>query len=203
MSITVIAGDGIRLCPHCASPMLRKTWANGEPETVTQYQRRKYCSKDCAAAARIAEVRTRTSKRCPRCKAERPVEAFRPNKARPDGRAGLCRPCENKSEAEWRRTTDKGLAMQRRSHRRYKYGLEPSDYDAMAEAQGGVCAICEQPESIVGARGVPKSLSIDHNHITGVTRGLLCQRCNQGIGNMKENPARLRAAADYLERWGA
>ena len=62
----------------------------------------------------------------------------------------------------------------------------------MHDAQGGLCAICgrKQPE---------KWLAVDHDHETGVIRGLLCSRCNSGLGQFKDNPDRLRLAADYLE----
>ena len=45
-------------------------------------------------------------------------------------------------------------------------------------------------------------MPVDHNHETGKTRGLVCHRCNLAIGNMEENPAWFRAAADYLEQHG-
>jgi hypothetical protein len=53
----------------------------------------------------------------------------------------------------------------------------------------GVCAICKEPGSCV-----------DHDHATGSARGCLCRNCNLGVGNFRDNPARLRAAADYLEK---
>mgnify|MGYP001576209901 CR=1 FL=1 len=48
-----------------------------------------------------------------------------------------------------------------------------------------------------------KTLHIDHNHTTGAVRGLLCTQCNVGVGMLKDSPAVLRAAANYLEtgRW--
>lgn len=53
-----------------------------------------------------------------------------------------------------------------------------------------VCAICGTTEQLVG----------DHDHKTGRPRGILCRKCNLALGNMDDNPARLRAAALYLER---
>lgn len=51
------------------------------------------------------------------------------------------------------------------------------------------CAVCASTEQLVG----------DHDHATGKPRGILCRNCNLAIGNMADSPARLRAAADYLE----
>lgn len=76
-----------------------------------------------------------------------------------------------------------------------RYGATPEDYDRMLAEQGGVCAICKGSHHLRRGR-----FSIDHCHTTGKIRALLCDGCNLGIGNMEENPSRLRAAADYLER---
>lgn len=72
-------------------------------------------------------------------------------------------------------------------------GCDKELYDVLLLAQRGKCAICEA-ESSNGQR-----LGADHNHTTGYVRGLLCVRCNQGIGSLKENVDILRAAIAYLE----
>ena len=82
-------------------------------------------------------------------------------------------------------------------HIRRAYGLTQADYDALLIAQGGVCAACGQPERAMRA-GLALRLSVDHVHGTGRVRGLLCTRCNRGIGNFDDDPARLEAAARYL-----
>lgn len=82
----------------------------------------------------------------------------------------------------------------RRADLRRHYGIEVEDYERMLAEQGGVCAICQQGCSS-GRR-----LAVDHDHETGVVRGLLCARCNAGIGQLREDPETLRAAIVYLER---
>lgn len=78
-----------------------------------------------------------------------------------------------------------------------QYGITPEDFDAMLAAQNGRCAICGEPPDPDG-KGAYSRLHIDHDHQTGVVRGLLCGRCNQGLGYFKDDPARLSAAIDYL-----
>jgi hypothetical protein len=80
--------------------------------------------------------------------------------------------------------------------RKYLYGMEPGEYEAMLAKQGGVCAICRTAEW----RGKGNSPHIDHDHATGLVRGILCGVCNNGLGNFADDPARLRAAVMYLER---
>jgi hypothetical protein len=64
--------------------------------------------------------------------------------------------------------------------------------DAM-RAQDCRCAIC-------ATYLIQGDANADHDHATGVARGLLCGPCNRGIGHFQDDPARLRAAADYIER---
>lgn len=74
-----------------------------------------------------------------------------------------------------------------------RYGLTQQQYDELLEGQCGVCAICGQ--------GSPDSrrLAVDHCHQTGAVRGLLCHRCNMGIGLLADDPARVASALAYLE----
>lgn len=81
--------------------------------------------------------------------------------------------------------------------RRYLYGLEPDQYDAMVASQQGRCAICRTDQPGGQSKG---GWHVDHEHATGRVRGLLCTRCNQALGLFDDDPARLRAAVEYLRR---
>jgi hypothetical protein len=99
------------------------------------------------------------------------------------------------------RNPEKAKAHARKQKLKSRYGISDDEYDRMFAAQNGVCAICRKPE-MVTARGLkkPKRLAIDHDHLTGKQRMLLCHNCNLGIGLLGDDAARLRAAADYLEK---
>lgn len=80
-------------------------------------------------------------------------------------------------------------------------GITPEEYKKALADQGGVCAICRQPETApvgLGKHSRIKNLSIDHDHQTKVFRGLLCTRCNQGLGYFRDDPDLLVAAIRYL-----
>lgn len=81
---------------------------------------------------------------------------------------------------------------------RQRYGLTVEEYDRISIGQNGTCAICKRPETATHD-GLVKRLAIDHCHSTGQIRGFLCFRCNSAVGNMGEDAARMRAAADYIE----
>jgi len=74
-------------------------------------------------------------------------------------------------------------------------GLTPVDYQAMLDAQGGACAICRSKSN-----GKFKVFAVDHCHETNVVRGLLCSKCNRGIGLLRDSPEMLIAAAAYLSK---
>ena len=76
-----------------------------------------------------------------------------------------------------------------------KYGITRSELDAMVEQQAGKCAICGGAPTGKGSR-----LHVDHCHATGQLRALLCHHCNTLLGLAGDDPARLRAAAEYLEK---
>ena len=72
------------------------------------------------------------------------------------------------------------------------YGLGPGEYETLFAAQNGVCAICKTPRRY--------RLNVDHDHKTGVVRGLLCRLCNgRLLTAARDKPEVLRSAADYLE----
>jgi hypothetical protein len=81
----------------------------------------------------------------------------------------------------------------------YRYNLTVQELEAMVAAQNGLCAICSNPPR-PGNGPATKRLHIDHDHVTGRNRALLCHDCNLGLGKFKDDPALLRAAADYIDR---
>ena len=72
------------------------------------------------------------------------------------------------------------------------------EFQALHDAQGGVCAICGQPPSVVIRGESIARLSVDHDHVTGRIRGLLCTSCNRLLGLARDDPDRLAAAIEYL-----
>lgn len=74
------------------------------------------------------------------------------------------------------------------------YGMTIEDYDKMLEKQGGVCAVCKNPPK----NG--KSLHVDHDHTTGLVRGLLCFRCNFGLSYYKEDKQIIENLYKYITK---
>jgi hypothetical protein len=86
----------------------------------------------------------------------------------------------------------------RRAFLKSKYKITLADYDRLLAEQNGRCAICRTTDT---GRKSDKYFHVDHDHATGVVRGLLCIRCNPGVGYFRDSPDLLRAAAEYVERY--
>ena len=145
-------------------------------------------------------METLTEKICTKCRIEKPPSEFYKDPTAKDGRDSRCKSC-GIARASAYFTSPEGRLSNRKAHykRHYGPGMTPERYDKMFSEQNGVCAICGQPEIVVDKRyGKVEELSIDHNHETGQVRGLLCHKCNQGIGLLKHDKVRLSKAISYL-----
>lgn len=80
-----------------------------------------------------------------------------------------------------------------------QYGMQPEDFDTMLITQDGKCKICGCVLAPVGTR-THDAPAIDHDHSIGHVRGILCGRCNTGLGQFQDRTDLLRAAINYLER---
>ncbi len=100
------------------------------------------------------------------------------------------------ASARKRYATEAGRAKAQDKNKRALYRLSQEQLDSLRHQQGGRCAICRL--ELQRGRG-PACEHVDHDHLTGKVRGLLCTGCNLGLGHMSDNPERLRQAALYLE----
>ncbi len=99
---------------------------------------------------------------------------------------------------EWRKNNpDKVLSSRLKRY----FGISLETYEKMVEVQNGLCAICGKAETVRHnvARRV-QELAVDHDHVTGKVRALLCSNCNTGLGDFNDDPDLLVKAAIYLEK---
>jgi len=80
----------------------------------------------------------------------------------------------------------------RNYHLKRRYGITAADADVILAAQEGLCAICR----------VALAGHVDHDHVTGKVRGLLCCNCIGGLGQFKDRIDVLEAAVKYLQVHG-
>lgn len=136
-------------------------------------------------------------KTCSRCDGLKPISDFYRDKLRRDGFSSYCKPCVSAYDAASRA---KNPRAQKNQSLKWRYGITLDDYERILFKQGGVCAVCKEPNKQIDDRsGNPRMLHVDHDHVTGKVRGLLCALCNTAIGHAGDSPDRLRSLAFYLE----
>ena len=98
----------------------------------------------------------------------------------------------NKRQREY--CKGKGKNIVRNSKYKKTFGITLEEYNEMFTKQNGCCSICGRHQSEFN-----KALSVDHNHETGEIRGLLCSKCNFGIGNFNDSIELIEKALLYLK----
>lgn len=151
-------------------------------------------------------------KQCTKCKQKLDFDFFGKNKISKDGYTWWCRKCLAAQRREWRNNNKdkakkyakeyrrKNPEKYRNSQMKSVFGITLEDYNKMFKKQKGLCKICGLPETHKNMHGV-KGLSIDHNHHSKKIRGLLCNNCNLGIGQLKVDAfgiLNLQKAIEYL-----
>ena len=146
------------------------------------------------------------TKICTKCGIEKPLHLFnRKGKDKIKYRAE-CRDCTILVNRKWklnnkdkvrgyaRKKPPRDPMYSREWHLKTSYGISHKDYTDLLEGQNGGCAICgtKTPSSN------RKVFYVDHDHSSGMIRGLLCLSCNRGIGCFKDNPDSLISAGEYL-----
>jgi len=132
-------------------------------------------------------------KECRHCCEQKSYEDFHDNKEMRDGKSSYCKPCASERSRLWKQ---KNKDHARDTYLRKTYGISLTEHLEMFTSQGGKCAICGIEE-----HHAPRAtLFVDHDHDTGLVRGLLCHHCNSGLGHFMDNREWLSQAITYLEK---
>jgi hypothetical protein len=152
---------------------------------------------------------------CLVCHELKALSEFYRQPRRKDGLFPYCKPCSNHKSSQWRRDNpEANQAIVERSRERHRitskawkmksfYGITREQYEAMLATQGGKCAIDTCGRDVVSAfseRRVPlKQIAcIDHDHVSGKVRALLCNRCNYVVGCAEKHPDIIASAQSYI-----
>ncbi len=139
---------------------------------------------------------------CVHCHWALPLSEFYKRSDCPDKYKTACNKCTYAQKKASPRYQEQGAAYakqyrednpraMRSYYFKYKYGVTMDDYDFMYASQKGCCLICGDHKD---------KLIIDHDHISGAVRGLLCFGCNTGIGQFHDNVGILTKAIEYINR---
>jgi hypothetical protein len=130
---------------------------------------------------------------CSKCNIEKELSEYHKRSNRPCGVRSECKKCCNE-----RLKSVKRRDGYNRDYNLKKYGLTFDDYNKLFIEQNESCKICKRHISEVN-KGKKKVLCVDHCHTTNLVRGLLCDKCNRGIGLFNDNIEMLERAIQYLK----
>ena len=135
-------------------------------------------------------------KECTECKKFLPHDKFPKRNNRNNGRQSKCVKCVTKSNKIRKlKYPDTG----RDSHYKRYYNITLDEYNEILKSQNKSCAICGINESDIST-GRKTKLCVDHCHSTGRIRGILCDKCNRGIGLLQDDPKIISNALSYLNK---
>lgn len=130
------------------------------------------------------------TKQCNKCTQYKEFSRFDLKNGKPC--RNTCKDCRNHNMKS--RPYRKGLPL--KDYRlQMQYGITLKQYDEMAADQNGLCKLCNR----VSLNHWGTELCVDHCHKTGKVRGLLCDKCNKGLGQFEDNIETLQKAIEYLK----
>lgn len=138
---------------------------------------------------------------CSKCHQIKPIARFHLHATSARGWQYWCRECTQ----EYRTARGRpkiSPAIQRKWRLWSRYRITSEFYTSLYESQSGRCKICGVAKKSWAFHDVKTRkdyLVVDHEHSSGVVRGLLCVNCNCALGHFKDNPANLAQALTYLE----
>jgi hypothetical protein len=124
-------------------------------------------------------------KTCIRCQELKELSKFENHPTSKDGKRNQCSACRYKI----RLARDPDYRAKQKDWNLGRYGITTLEYDSMSASQSHKCKICEKETKLV----------VDHDHKTGIVRGLLCHHCNTMLGLAKDSLQTLQGAIRYLE----
>ncbi len=110
--------------------------------------------------------------------------------------ADEAREAKNLVSKTWRQNnSEKYKLIKKNSRLMIEFGISLDEYNNLRKSQNFCCAGCERHESVFD-----RSLAVDHDHLTGKVRGLLCHDCNRGLGMLKDDIMILSNLINYLQK---
>lgn len=134
-------------------------------------------------------------KTCTLCGESKPVGDFHLRSKKDPRAKSACKECHRQRARAYWVKNPLPKSVQRERNLKKSFGMNLEDYDSLLEKQGGSCAICGIKRCESG-----RNFAVDHEHLSGRIRGLLCKHCNTALGQFKDNPTALLKAVEYLKR---
>lgn len=139
-------------------------------------------------------------KKCTKCLQLKDESEYYPRKNSKDGLNMWCKKCvlaHSKNYKKRVQVYEKALLadVQKDANLQKHYGLTLKQYEALLVEQAEACAICGRSPD-----GFKRAFAVDHDHETGIVRGILCPDCNRGLGGFQDKLEIVEKAVEYLKK---
>lgn len=135
------------------------------------------------------------TKQCSICKEIKPLTEFHLRSKREPTPKSACIYCHRERAKKYWQKNPLPKDIQRERNLKKSFGIGIQEYNNLLAQQGFQCAICKVESCASG-----RNFAVDHDHKTGVIRGLLCKFCNTALGQFKDDQKILLNAIQYLEK---
>ena len=172
----------MKICKKCNRELklnsfyTHKQYKDGYMSTCKDCYNSNRIKRDSYVFKEVTLLRKQGKRRCIHCNEIKNIENF--NISNKGYYTSMCKPC--------------GSLVTYKNKLKKDYNITYEDYVYMNSIQNGKCAICGNTSN--------KRLCVDHNHITNKVRELLCDNCNIGVGNFKEDIILLKNAVKYIKK---
>lgn len=180
-----LIGGRIKSCGYLSSKLkaesMKSRWQDPEAKTLFLEGSQKGAQNNRAKAInRDLSIQESDVQECAKCKIKKPLDEFPAGRKNRRGapRYSYCKTCHGE--------------YQRVKRLKNFFNITPEEYELILKHQGGVCFICKLPPK-------SKRLAIDHNHKTGLIRGLLCFVCNKSMGPFRDDVEKFKNIVEYLQ----
>lgn len=179
----------------------RKQYREANPEVIQRWDRNKYLKHRTKILRRRKSYYQQNRESIVKSRRDKYWKNVNESRRKSRQRMKLYRKTRNHklTVQKWRKTPN-GRRMMRKHWLKNKYGITLEQYEHIYKSQKGRCAICRSKRRKKTRGTKEQFLQVDHCHKTKIVRGLLCYRCNVGLGSFGDSVKHLRNAANYVEK---
>lgn len=135
--------------------------------------------------------------KCKKCFTYKDSSDFNKASRNTNGLQSYCKVCAQAYHKEYKQLNPE---QSTNAHYKRSFGLTLNDVKSLLEGQFNKCALCEKELSVLQGRGFSTIAHVDHDHVTGKVRGVLCGNCNTALGKLGDSVASIEKVLSYLRK---
>lgn len=134
---------------------------------------------------------------CKYCHVDKPIAEFSKASRNSSGVQSYCKSCAKTYHKKYKQLNPEKSTD---AHYKRSFGMTLDDVRALLHTQNNQCALCNVELSVLQGRGFSTNAHVDHDHITGKVRGILCGNCNTALGKLGDSIESIERVLSYLKK---